>query len=141
MKFVESRAKRILGKMDAYHAADSTGASGWSVEPEIGTFFGRYENAPDHYVDVGEHGIVIQDDDRREIILYRQLQRIEVPGEKTEANQCTLHVRNGQQVLMHVAGGKGQTRDVWEFLRFLNRAIKEAAQDSETFGDEQRRVV
>jgi len=60
---------------------------------------------------------------------YEELASAHVPLEegkgKTTADTLILRLRSGEKINISITGGKGQTRDVWSFDRFMIRIIED----------------
>jgi hypothetical protein len=141
MKFVESRANRIFRTMDLYASADAHLGSKWISASPVGKIFGRYENDTEDFVYIGENGILIAEAKQYTPVFYRELERVEVLGEKTEAERGLLRLHDGRTVPVRIAGGHGRIRDIWEFVRFLNRARSEAQSEPDAPSKIQKRIV
>jgi hypothetical protein len=137
----ESRAKRILGNMSCFISASSEEASKppYPHEATSGKFLGVYRNpspSPEDLL-VTSEGIAIWTDNQFRFFSYAAISnpKIVSDGQTLLDDGSTKHLADGisittednQQITIPVRGGNKPFRDVFEFWRFLDRTIDEAA--------------
>ena len=56
---------------------------------------------------------------------FSSLRAVHVPDsfEKTSLAELQLELRDGSRTTLHIDGGDGKFRDIYEFIRFFNRVI------------------
>lgn len=124
---VKPRADRILKEIESYRSVDSDQEFSYDIDQHpMGRVFGVYENSPDCCIYVAEDGLILQELQQRKYIPYREIQNAKVPGtDKLSANQIVLRMKDGREHVLPIQHGRGKTRDVWEFWRFVDRVYKD----------------
>ncbi len=132
-ELIKSRAHRILKSFSNYHsfgesASDSSASlAGYSLEEDEHPL-GIYENAPDNHSDnilVTTRGLHLLQEPQEQFIQYLEIDRIEVTQPKQLADSVVLHLRSGNVSEISIKGGRGNLRDVWEFVRYLRRVMED----------------
>ncbi len=133
---IRSRAHRVLENLSNYRdISDSSephllSQASFSAKEDI---LGVYENIPGAW----QEAIIISDAGLRIFlnagwlfIPYADMCAVDVPGAKDKQTVDLLLIRlvSGITIELPVRGGRGKLRDVWEFLRYLQR-VHAIAQD------------
>lgn len=126
---IRSRAHRVLENLSNYRGiSDSSephllSQASFSPKEDI---LGIYENSPGAW----QEAIIISDEGLRiflnagwHFIPYADMCAVDVPEAKDKQTVDLLLIRlvSGSTIELPVRGGRGKLRDVWEFLRFLQR--------------------
>lgn len=138
MDVVRSRAARILGHFARYrNLRDGTATPpAWLRQVAVQgdeVVLGVYENVPGELEDsivVTTRALHLCRDGAWQSVSYEDIRSIETPPTeaplgKSGVAELTLHLGDGQRVSLPVTGGRGKTRDAWEFLRFLRRVTSD----------------
>jgi hypothetical protein len=91
-------------------------------------WIGVYENEPgssDDCVGVTNLGLHIWRGLRPEFLAYEELDSTTSEGliPKRKADRITVRLRDGQFAVIPIRGGDDRSRDLFEFLRFLQRVM------------------
>lgn len=132
---IRSRAHRILKRMTNYTSFDVDSAILDNLRterielPTNDELLGIYTNAPDEFralIIISTLGIRIFEDAWL-FISYAEISDVSVPLSeevgKLQANTLLLELASGDTKTLLIKGGDAKFRDVWEFSRFMNRAI------------------
>lgn len=120
-------AHRILRRLGSFHSDIEK----LEIEQQVrqivrqeDTLIGVYENVntkDSQYIVIGLLGLYILFERQWRFIKYSDIKSLEVPGQKTAATGLLLTLLSGEEVWLSIDGGNERFRDVFEFLRFLNR--------------------
>jgi hypothetical protein len=92
-------------------------------------FIGVYQNHPDktnEAVVVTDTGLLIRSWGKWVRLNYDDMERVDIPEQKNKAENLHVFCKNrGQRIIVPIRGGRGRTRDVFTFLRFLIRTIED----------------
>ena len=119
-------AKKILGPMSNFSFSNEIPHS-IAMRIDLGGFgnlVGIYKNKSDWVNDcllVTENGILIIQNKTTDSFLFRDIVRAETPEDKTQCYELRIAMKSGRVVSVPVKGGAGRFRDVFEFLRFIDR--------------------
>ncbi len=144
MMSVESRAKRILTPLDSYEAIDEAGSSTplQSFGPLYGSKpLGIYRNndmADEEAILVTDIGLFFVLRSRAIFVEYKAIESVDITAHgavlnassKTQADGVQLNVSSAKPVSIPVRNGRGKYRDVFEFSRFVSRAVADSAMAS-----------
>jgi len=123
-------AHRILKPLSSYYAFDE-GSNGALSHLERLPLqqgevpLGIYKNTPENFRDailVTDLGLHRQQGDGWLFVGYEQIDFIDPPGDKLTADGLSVHLLTHDILWLPVRGGHDRFRDVFEFLRFLERA-------------------
>lgn len=129
---VQSRAHRILKDLSNYRDLSNITKEG--VWGDLGLqegegIIGIYENVPDsleNAIIVTKFGLHIQRAGRWKFINYDEIENSFIPsGNKHKADRISITLVGGKEVFILIEGGNDKFRDVFEFLRFLDRVSKD----------------
>jgi hypothetical protein len=91
--------------------------------PPVGDLVGYYENAPSSQADIvviGIDGVAICQQKTWQVLDYREIVRVESPNPNGGQDAVRIRTRGGFFILP-ITGGVGRFRDVFAFVRFLER--------------------
>ena len=135
---VRPRAKRILGVIKSYHSLDSADVTNTKVAFEqcMGDIIGVYENSPTDHIFVADDGLIVSSKEGTEFIRYIDIEKVDVLCTDKRSADCIKVSKNdgSSNVLMIKHSSGAETRDVWEFWRFLDRVYKDILSRSEARG-------
>ncbi len=130
-KMVFSKAHRILNHLSNFHKFEEATSQASSKLKEINlqeeeTIIGFYENNPvekESNVIVTNLGLHIFYPNEKEFISYRTIIKVEIPQDmkKTRLDHFIVHLNNGDAKTILISGGHDRFRDVYEFVRFIDR--------------------
>jgi len=128
---VYSLSRRILEKLSYYYPIqDSTQYEFLLAEIPVlqeGEMpLGVYANQPGQCTEnivITNLGLHLLVDKIPAYVDYSQIKNIETPNTK-DADHLVIHLVDGRIVKLHIRGKHDRFRDVFEFLRFLDRVIK-----------------
>jgi hypothetical protein len=126
---VQTRAHRILKKLDGYRSSDSIAPRDATVIKDLlldpaERIVGIYENDPsrsDGNVIVTDLGIYVGSSRACTSIRYSDMEAVQVLDEKGAADRLVVRLAGGRVVEVPIVGGNRRFRDVWEFSHFLQR--------------------
>lgn len=132
-ELIQSRAHRILTKLSQYRPVTTIDG----IEFQAGEIpIGIYENYADSLheaIVVPTLGIHVYLEEWL-FIPYKQMKSAKVlmdlPADKRHADAITIHLQNGDVVTVPVRGGDERTHEVWEFLRYLQRVIRDVTKNA-----------
>ena len=135
---VGQRAHRILKHFDHYRplydASRAIPAYLQHIALQPGeTLIGVYENLPgeeDEIIVITDLGIHLLVNEKWDLFRYDQINRVETPPSKEHVEGLTVWLISGREIWIPVKGGRGRARDVFEFLRFLDRVIDDMRRPS-----------
>jgi hypothetical protein len=131
-EIIRQRAYRILRALTSYRDLSEDDA----VAPALlsGIAFGKgevclgvYENEPQKCEDsiiVTTRGLHVLQRSGIKHIPYAQIDFIDTPQEK-DVLSLTLNLLDGASVVVPLKGGDGNFRDAFEFIRFLERVVRD----------------
>lgn len=123
---IRFRAKKILGAMVSFSEL-----SEYSMLPEIlnqqwsKSCIGFYQNFSGSFneaIFVNEDGIVIFEDGKFRKIKYSDIAHTSCPPKEDEPIIVVM-MKNFEKINLPVRNGRGDCKDVYEFVRFLDRAV------------------
>jgi hypothetical protein len=130
-QFVKSKAKRVFRTFENYTSisqvndvlAAEVAALSQRREEE---FIGVYENKRgemEETILISTLGLYLYSNEEWLFIDYDQINHIKAPNIKAKyiADSLDICITSGRIIKLPVKGGHGSYRDVWEFLRFLDR--------------------
>lgn len=126
---VRSRAHRTLRALGCFSYIEKASPAQINLLTGGEELIGIYRNPPAPESDevyVTDRRLIVQKPAGGESVPYSQIARIETPQEKYAAEYLRVHLASGTAVHIPVRGGNGRFRDVWEFLRFLQRVSADA---------------
>ena len=126
---IASRAHRALRGLPRFQFASSVSLEISGIDSDDNThgeIIGVYENPsgvePSHIV-IADSAIGCVEASEFHWIQYDHIVRIEGPKEKLAADRIDVVLRSGETVQLRIAGGEGKFRDVFNFVRFLDRVL------------------
>lgn len=131
---VFSRAHRAFRDMPRFHfvlvepevAAQYTSLG--NVDTSLGDAIGVYKN-PDpvqpESIFVAERGLLVIRADTAQRIEFSDVASIRSPSAADDGADISLVLRSGIAVNLRVAGRDGRFRDVFSFVRFLDRVLED----------------
>lgn len=130
---VRSRAHRALKSLNHYEDLSEKGPPSEIALDEINLnenekLIGIYRNlgSSDTNIVVTELGLHTKQADEWSFIRFNDIEEATAhPPDKHEADSILLLLRSGAEVAVPVTGKNGRFRDVFEFLRFLDRVRKD----------------
>jgi hypothetical protein len=130
---VRARAHRCLVALRQYRdltPAESTAPQWLANRPLLvgEEWIGVYENipgSPEDCVGVTNRGLHIWRGLEPDFLAYEELDSTTSEGliPKRKADQITVRLRDGQLAVIPIRGGDDRSRDLFEFLRFLQRVM------------------
>jgi hypothetical protein len=77
-------------------------------------------------------GLYVNNPDEPDFIDYRTIEQVEIPknGEKSKLDYFVVRLNDGQTKNIPVTGGHDRLRDVFEFIRFVDRVIDDVKRDN-----------
>jgi hypothetical protein len=131
---VLSRAHRILKPLANFHEIEDSSIDINEVIDKVNlqegeVLIGVYENRESDYVIVSNMGIRIMNLDSIDFIDYRSIDKVEIPSgmEKMTLDRTHIHLGEGRIIKLYITGGNDKFRDVFEFVRFLDRVTVDIA--------------
>lgn len=129
---VSVRAKRILSPMSSYREESVLDSDQLSfielVSDEV--CIGVYENSFGDLSDcvfITNKGLHILKSNCRKFVSYLEIVGIQTPADKVGGTCICLMISGGDEVVIEIKNGNGRFKDVFEFLRFLDRVIEDQA--------------
>lgn len=135
---VRSRAIRTLRDVARFHfAPDESGIlARYAAVPEAsgskGETIGIYVNpvgTDPEAILVTDKGLVLVSSGVATSFPYSEIQSVHGPAEKQRDLDIRATLVSGRVVSLRIAGADGQFRDVYSFLRFLDRVLEDRASD------------
>jgi hypothetical protein len=140
---VQIRAKRILSRLASYRSIDDVGSECQSLREQAllkGAYpIGIYMNSQgdrQEAILISDLGIFVSSGSDILFVEYKRVERVDVvagntlveedSGEKSEADGLLISMLDTSPKLVPVRNGNGKYRDVFEFSRFMNRAVNDA---------------
>jgi|WetSurMetagenome_2_1015567.scaffolds.fasta_scaffold602144_2 hypothetical protein len=130
-RMVFSRTHRILNHLSNFHKFEESTSQMLSKLNEIHLqeeeiIIGFYENNSlkmDENIIVTNLGLHIFYPNEKEFISYQSIIEVEIPRdmEKTKLDHLIVHLNKGQVKTILISGGHDRFRDVYEFVRFIDR--------------------
>lgn len=131
---VFSRAHRTLRDAPRFtFASKSPEVAAPYIENEstaevLGEVVGVYINPPPeapNAIVVTENGLLAVRSETKQWIKFSELRSIQAPGIDNGDSEILLTLKSGIVVSMRIAGTDGRFRDVFSFVRFLDRVIED----------------
>lgn len=101
------------------------------VNEPLGDLVGLYRN-PDaeqpEAILVTEEGLLAMRPGASQWVRFSELESILSPSADSESNDISLRLRSGIVVGLRIAGRDGRFRDVFSFVRFLDRVLEDRKQ-------------
>ena len=100
---------------------------------------GVYENvsgAEVVQIGISDSALIVSRQGRCARVLYKDIQSVMGPPEKVASPVLTIQCIGGTKTGLPVLGGRGRSRDVWKFQRFLERVRADHASSSRGFSSE-----
>ena len=122
---VASRAHRALRNIPRFHFG-STIVVG--LKGEYGDLVGVYENPEGiepRQVVVTEAAIGCFDSATSRWILFDHIDTTKGPNDKSVDDSIRVVLKSGVQTEIRIAGGDGRFKDVFGFVRFINRVLED----------------
>ena len=92
---------------------------------------GVYENSLGDLSDcvfITNKGLHLLVNESEKFISYADIVNVQSPTSKTEDTSICLTLTRGEKSLVEIRNGNGRFKDVFEFLRFLDRVIEDQAE-------------
>lgn len=92
------------------------------------SIIGVYENdstLKNHYVLVTDRGMLVRFKEVERHILFDEIECVIAPSEKQNDNMIKLVLSDGIEASFEITGAQGRFRDVFEFVRFLDRVLSD----------------
>lgn len=131
MSRVESRAHRVLCRLEAFVAVDRSvlGTAVPGIEPgesPIGWY--RAETGSEGGAfSLSTVAVYVPEGGGHRRVPLGEITGASVPGSKATASSVALTLKDGSTVAIHVAGGQGRFRDAFEVQRFFMRIAVDVA--------------
>ena len=128
---VAIRSKRILERLARYHVTATILDDYRDFLPDLQlaeVVLGVYENFSDRKegnLIITNKGIYVLTTKEARYIQYKDISKVQSPEEKETATGCLLTDNSGQPYWLPVVGSHDHFRDVFEFLRFLDRVMSD----------------
>lgn len=140
MVTTSSFATRILSRLNGYSRIDASGLPnsmneiGLLIDKEklIGIYHNR-GNAQDDMIFVAEAGLAFKEDTQWIYVAYAQIDKVDAglsdssSFNKSSLNGLLLQTKAGKKIWLPIDGGNEKFRDAFEFMRFLDRVIKNSS--------------
>jgi hypothetical protein len=143
---VQSRARRILSRLASYRSienADPQDESRWLSDQAlvrgatpIGVYVNNARGQRQETLLITDLGVLVRSESDEWFIEYKNVERVDIVAdnallkagtvEKTEADGLLISMVTTGSKLIPVRNGNGRFRDVFEFARFMMRAIEDA---------------
>lgn len=127
-EFIKSKVHRVFKNIERFKTASPSLVMKLSLEKDE-EVLGIYEN----YLGIEFESIVITTlglyllgEKSVLSIKYSEIAGISSPQTKDD-NKLLITLKNGNIATLQILGGNGQFRDIFSFLRFLNRVIEHLA--------------
>jgi hypothetical protein len=128
---IRSRAKKILGPLASYRPIEER-----PIPPYLNTVpipegvgvIGVYENIPNSQkesVIVTDQGISVTSEQGTCFLPFRDIAKVRLCSEKSEAGGLTVTLKDGNKRFVPIRNGHGRFKDVFEFLRFTDRTVRQ----------------
>lgn len=125
---VKPRLLRILGGCESFQSGEDAISADQRVAASLlslGPVLGVYRNSKNDYVCITEKGLLVVNDKHVQPIFYEKVKNANVIGTKETAVQLSVETQDDQHFDVFIRNGTGKLRDVWEFLRFFDRVVKD----------------
>jgi len=131
---VYSRAHRALRDTPRFEFADDKAPNfvGYRQRVEskaLGEVIGWYKNpepVQPEAILVAERGLLSIGRGIDQCINFSDIRSVAGPGADTNSSNISIVLKSGIAVLLPIAGRDGKYRDVFSFIRFLNRVTEDA---------------
>jgi len=138
---VQIRAKRILSRLGSYHPIEAVGSDFLYLREQafrqgaipIGVYINT-QGSGDTIL-LSDLGLISDLEGTKAFIAYRDIERVDVVAgktrveaatdEKSDADGLLLTLLNSTSIVIPVRDGNQQYRDVFEFGRFISRAVED----------------
>jgi len=127
------RAKKILGNMDSFVSKEEIGDKlTLPMLPAASELIGVYVN------DAARNDIVIITREwvgavrgmTLQVMRYADIEKLSAPA-KSAPDGISVQMKDGRSDYLRIANGNGQFRDVYEFTRFMMRAVEQSGGGSQ----------
>ena len=129
------RAHRTLrGYARYHHCVDETDHCAQYAKRVTEPLIGVYENPQEAgapTIAITEDALYVLEAGDPERIAFDDITSTQAPPEKADASEIRVALVDGSFRVLRICGGEGQFRDLYDFLRFLDRVL----------ADRRRRVV
>lgn len=85
---------------------------------------GFYENSANDFVFITTDGLYLIDEHNCSFISFEAIEKVVLPNEqKNEASTLEVRLKDGTSKSISIEHGNGRFRDVFEFVRFIDRVL------------------
>ncbi len=124
------RANRILKPMESYRGSNEIAASVINSLELKGNeeCIGVYENIVGDLSDcifITNIGLRFKSSGKKELIPFTKIKNILPPSNKTTDTTITIMLDSDNFTSIEIRNGRGRFKDVFEFVRFLDRVLKD----------------
>ncbi len=124
---VKSRVARTLRGLRRF-IADPTVLDEYAgrLRTAAGDVLGVYQNpdgVPVSRIVVTSRGLYLIGEQGERFLAFDDIANVAGPAQKVQAGDLELSLKSGESIDLPIRGGDQQFRDVFEFLRFLDRVI------------------
>lgn len=125
---VAVKARKILGPMSSFKLLDTLPDSlaGKVDLANSGALIGIYENnanSSEDCVVITEKEIHVVSDESSCVVRFDDMSEVKTPDNKNKCDALEVSLKSGEIIMVPVRNGSGRFKDIFEFLRFIDRVI------------------
>lgn len=122
------RAKKVLGRMDSFVSREEIGDKlTLPMLPAASELIGVYVNdaARNDIVIITREWVGAVKGANLHVLRYADIGKVSAPP-KGAPDGISVQMKDGRSDFLRIANGNGQLRDVYEFTRFMMRAVEQS---------------
>lgn len=126
---IKARARKILNPMGNYHSLEGQPVPDYLPNDLLAhneECIGVYENSEGNYVLITDFGLSVISGTVHASAPFKDIEEVIIPNkDKLNVEQVQLRMIGNKSILVPIKHGNGKFKDVYEFIRFIDRVLDE----------------